>query len=194
MGQSHPMYLLYHGSVVKVVILMREVESLPTAVVVCIVLLRTMRDSLHPLLFTLSVLRFSFSSPVSISVAHVSIVSGWGAVVKAQSPDSSCSSVSKPWPTTASYPASDKPDVSSSCSSRVSMGRQTSSGFILPGLSHSKYPSSSTVMMNGLPVHQHRRMMVRALVKLCGRISGVGSFIALIRKEMWRVSPPHLRT
>jgi hypothetical protein len=37
MGQSHPMHLLYHGSVVKVVILMGEVESLPTTVVVVIV-------------------------------------------------------------------------------------------------------------------------------------------------------------
>ena len=58
-------------------------------------------------------------------------------VVKAQSPDSSCSSSSKPWPTTASYPASDKPEISSSRSSRLSMGRQTSSGFRLPGASHS---------------------------------------------------------
>ncbi len=37
MGQSHPMYLLYHGLVVKVVILMGDVESLPTTVVVVIV-------------------------------------------------------------------------------------------------------------------------------------------------------------
>jgi hypothetical protein len=42
MGQSHPMHLLYHGLVVKVVILMREVESLPTTVVVVIVHSRTM--------------------------------------------------------------------------------------------------------------------------------------------------------
>jgi hypothetical protein len=52
---------------------MGEVETIPSTVVV-IVLSRTMGNAGRLLLFPLAVLRFSFSTPVSISVAHMSSI------------------------------------------------------------------------------------------------------------------------